>query len=120
MAKKLNEISGFPQIQVALSGWQQIITLKKTTQSIVDGDLVQSVQETTFEGVIQPLTEEQIQLKPEGQRSWKWDQVHCYSGDLNLKTNDEVKFNNIDYKIMAVDDYSLNNYVEYHAVTDYQ
>ena len=37
-----------------------------------------------------------------------------------FKKNDKVVFNNERYKVMSVKDYSLNGFVEYELVKDYQ
>ena len=46
--------------------------------------------------------------------------IHVKSGSLNLMTGDKIKFNNKRYKVMGVKDYSLNGFVEYEIVRDYQ
>lgn len=120
MIKKINQLSGMPQIGAAFSGWQTKIALVVITQTIVDGLTVDTPKTITFNGVVQPLSAKQIALKPEGQRAWAWLQIHCFSGNLNLKNNDRIKFNERFYKVMGVWDWSLDNYIEYHAVEDFQ
>lgn len=119
--KKLNQLSGMPQMGRAFAGWMKKITLQRRVQAIVD-DGFQSYVDTdfTFDGVIQPLSPKQIMLKPEGQRAWTWLQVHCFSGNLNLNTNDQIIYNGDLFKVMAELDYSLNGYIEYHLIKDYQ
>lgn len=142
----LNKISGMPQLVNAFNGWASNITLYKRTQVIIDGLVrygampsrwdepneyydtqgvkwdspIPPVTKISFRGVIQPLSPKQIALKPEGQRAWEWLQIHCLSGSLNLTTNDQIIYNGQDYKIMATNDYSLNGYIEYHLIRDYQ
>jgi hypothetical protein len=146
-AKPLNQSSGMPQMGAAFAGWAKIITIYRRNQIVIDelvgyvDDLnkwdqggienwdtptaefdqpVATVTKITFKGTIQPLSAKQISLKPEGQRSWEWLQIHCFSGPLNLDTNDIIIYNGKNFKIMGVWDYSLNNYIEYHAIRDYQ
>lgn len=118
--KPLNQLSGMPQITSAFKGWTKKISLVVVTQSIVDGFVQESLAATDFEGTIQPLIPEELKLKPEAQRSWEWLQIHCVSGNLNLKNNDRIIYNGKKYKVMAPRDYSLNGYIEYHCVEDYQ
>jgi hypothetical protein len=120
MARPLDEISNMPQMSAAFSGWMSKITLRIITQSVVDGLVEEDERSITFQGTIQPLSPQKTMLKPEGQRSWKWLQIHCLQGSLNLRTNDRIVYNNEIFKVMDILDYSLNNYVEYHAVKDYQ
>ena len=119
MALPLNQISGMPKMSSTLSGWQSIIDLYVVTQTIVDGFPVPSRVLHKFRGTIQPLSPEAIKLKSEGQRSWEWLQIHVVAGDLNLSNNDVIEYNGVEFKVMAKRDYTLNGYVEYHAVKDY-
>lgn len=107
-------------MKAAFAGWMTKITLIVIQQTVVDGFVIDTESKVTFQGTVQPLSPEQVQLKPDGQRSWQWLQIHCLAGALNLVTNDKFIYNDIRYKIMAVLDYSLNNYVEYHAVRDFE
>lgn len=115
-----NMVSGMPQMRNTLSGWEVPLTLVKITQNIVDGDAVKTEQHINFMGVFQPLRDEELQSKPEGQRSWSWYWIHAKSGTLDLKTQDKIIFQDKRYKVMAVKDYGLNGYIEYEIVLDYE
>ncbi len=119
-AKTLNALSGMPQMNTTLYGWEVPLTLEKVIQDVVEGDLVPTTQQINFNGVWQPLKDEQLQFKPQGQRSWEWIWIHAVSGTLNLETADKVIFNNKRYKIIEKKDYSLNGFVEYQLVRDYE
>lgn len=112
--------SGLPNMSNTLNGWEVPLSLKKIKQSIVDGDAVKTEETINFQGVFQPLREEQLQSKPEGQRSWAWYWIHAKAGTLNLSTQDKIIFNNVKYKVMAVKDYTLYGYIEYQIVADYE
>lgn len=114
------QISGMPQMKAAFAGWFSNITVVRIAEEITDGFVETTETEVTFKGTFQPLDPEQIQLKPDGQRSWQWVQIHCLTGSLNLETNDRILFNDTKYKVMNVYDYSLNNFIEYHLVRDYE
>lgn len=118
--KNLKALSGMPQMAMTLNGWEVPLTLVKVFQDIVEGDLVTTEQEISFVGVWQPLKDEDLQFKPEGQRSWEWIWIHAKSGTLNLQTADKVIFNNKRYKVMSVKDYSLNGFIEYQLVRDFE
>ena len=120
--KSINNMikSGMPQMASTLSGWEVPITLIKITQNVIDGDLVTSEQTINFMGVWQPLRDEALELKPEGQRSWEWVWIHARASELNLETGDKVIFKNRRYKVMQKKDYGLNAFVEYHLCRDYE
>lgn len=112
--------SGMPQMATTLDGWEVPLTLVKITQDIIDGDLSTTETQIKFMGVWQPLKDEMLELKPEGQRSWEWVWIHAKSSELNLKTADKVIFNNKRYKVMQKKDYGLNAFVEYQLCRDYE
>lgn len=112
--------NGMPNMAETLTGWEIPLTLTKVKQKVVDGLRQDEKTSYNFLGVWQPLRDEQLQFKPEGQRSWEWIWLHAKSGSLNLQTQDLIIFNNKNYKIMSVKDYSLNGYIEYELVRDYQ
>lgn len=113
-------LSGMPQITSAFGGWMQRVSLTKVAQSINDGLVENSELQITFTGTIQPLSPKELMLKPDYERAWTWLQIHCVSGRLDLNPNDIIVYNGKNYKIMAIKDYSLNSYIEYHAVADYK
>lgn len=112
--------SGMPQMNTTLIGWEVPLVIIKLTQNVIDGDLTTSEQIFKFLGVLQPLKQEALELKPEGQRSWEWIWIHCKSSELNLETADKVLFKNKRYKVMAKKDYGLNSFVEYELCRDYE
>ena len=116
----LATLTNMPQMNTTLNGWQAPLQLVRITQSTTDGDVNTTEQLITFQGVWQPLRDEVLQSKPEGQRSWSWYWIHAVAGTLNLNTADKVVFNGERYKVMEKKDYSLNGFVEYHVVRDYE
>lgn len=118
--KNLKALSGMPQMSATLSGWEVPLTLVRVFQDIDEGDKVTRTQKIDFMGCWQPLKDEDLQFKPEGQRSWQWVWIHAKSGTLNLETGDKVIFNEKRFKVMAVKDYSLNGFIEYQLVHDYE
>ena len=112
--------SGMPQMDTTLTGWEIPITLEKVTQNIVNGFAVETTQLIEFMGVWQPLRDEELQSKPENMRSWEWIWIHAKTGKSNLQTADKVIFNKKRYKVMSVKDYSLNSFIEYELVRDYE
>lgn len=112
--------SGMPQMASTLTGWEFPITIIKITQNVIEGELVTLEQEISFQGVWQPLRDEALELKPEGQRSWEWCWVHARASELNLETGDKIKFKNKRYKVIQKKDYGLNSFVEYELCRDYE
>ncbi len=113
--------SGMPQMRVAFGAWQRRISLVKRVQEVVEGLVTNIDTPFVLRGTIQPLSPKSIMLKPEGQRAWEWLQIHCLANDTSiLQPNDLILWNTLQYKVMASNDYSLNGFIEYHLVRDYQ
>lgn len=111
-----------PYIQSAFNGWQTRINLIKIAQSVDnDGLIIQSESPITFMGIIQPLKPTELQVSSSGQRRWSWYQIHTqYQLHLVLQPNDLIRYKNVNYKVMLQNDYSLDGYLEYHLIEDYQ
>ena len=121
MAKKLDAICGMPQMTTAFRGWKKDITMEQVTQSINAGGFRENTKIAfTKKGVLQPLSPEILQTKPDGQRSWTWLQLHLETNVIDFKTDDVVSISDTQYKIMQVNDFHLNNYVEYHLILDFK
>lgn len=120
--KRTNLKNGMPNMWNTLTGWEIPLKIIKITQDIVEGERVDTETSINTLGVWQPLRDEQLQLKPEGQRSWSWYWLHAKANNdiMSLQTQDLIKYNDKNYKIMSVKDYSLNGYVEFELIRDYQ
>jgi len=116
----LASLTNMPQMDTTLQGWQAPLTLVRVKQNVVDGDLVTSETTISFQGVWQPLKDEALSLKPEGQRSWEWIWIHAVASQLNLETADKVIFQGKRYKVIQKKDYSLNGFVEYQLCRDFE
>lgn len=108
-----------PNMSTTLNGWELPITLRKRTQSIVDGLLVANYENITFKGVVQPLKNEDLQFKPENLRSFEWLWIHAKATNLNLETADEVVYNDRLFRVMQVKDYSPYGFIEYQLCKAY-
>lgn len=112
--------NGMPKMATTLNNWEIPLTILVITQDIIEGELVENKKTVDFIGVWQPLKDEQLELKPEGQRQWEWIWIHAKASELNLKTADKVLFNEKKYKVVEKKDYSLNGYIEYQLIQDYK
>lgn len=122
---KLNSVNvnlgkKLPRPQLGINMWSQNARAKVITQIVdVSGNVTNKVSFFNFDGVIQPLKPEEIKVKEEAQWSWDWYWFHTLQ-DVKLTTNDRVYYKGIEYKIMAVKDYSDYGHIEYHCIKDWQ
>lgn len=115
----LNQNSGtVPDLSTALDNWYQPMTFGIITKVVSDFQVIESVVDTQFMGVWQPLTGRELMMKPEGQRAWSWWLLHSELA-LDLKVDDIVIYLTKQYRVMAKKNYSLEKFQEYHLVEDY-
>ena len=110
--------ASLPIMRGTLRGWFRAITFSVKAQSVSGGLMTETFVDTTFMGVVQPLNRKDLLLKPEGQRSWQWLQIHALPG-LVLNTDDIIKYNGENYRILGTWNWDSYGYVEYHAIKDY-
>lgn len=119
-SKKVSELaSSAPQITVAISGWSKTYTVTRIQQKLV-GDYVEEVKvDDKMFGFWQPYSDEDLQLIPEGQRNWRWFAFHVQGPHEHLRFEEIVTIKGVDYRVMAIADFSDENYVEYRLVNNY-
>ncbi len=115
----LNQKAGTaPDVSGALTDWFQPMTFTTIVKTVVGFEVVETPTDTTFQGVIQPLSSRRLELKPEGQRAWTWFTLHA-DPVLTLQVDDVVEYLGVQTRIMARKDFSLYGYVEYEIVQDW-
>lgn len=117
--RPLKALSGtLPDVSGALFDYFQEITFRVVTKTVVNFQVVETATTVVFQGLWQPFSARQTQIKPEGQRKWQWSS--CYSLiNLSLTPDDVIIYQGIQYRVMSVSDYSLHGYFQYELVQDY-
>lgn len=107
-----------PDVGEVLVGWFQPMVFTRVVKATENYQVVERAQNVYFRGVWQPFTDRKLQMKPEGQRSWKWYTVHADLA-LVLENDEVVKYLGTQYRVMGIADYALYNFREYQLVEDY-
>lgn len=107
-----------PQLSQTLDSWLQPMIFNIIAKSNVDYMLVETLDPIDFQGVWQCYTDEQLQIKPEGQRSWKWYTLHSRI-NLELDPDDIVEYQEINYRVMMKIDQNKYGFYEFHLIEDY-
>lgn len=107
-----------PDMNDALLQYFQPMVFSQIVKTVVNFKNVETPTDTLFRGVMQPFTDRQLLMKPEGQRSWIWQMLHA-EPRLALKTDDVVTYHGVQYRVMSKKDFSDYGYVELHLVQDY-
>lgn len=109
-----------PNVSGALRGWTKKRQVIIVLQTVVNHKVVEVTNPAIWIDInVQPLPQERIDKKPEGQRSWKWRSLWVKFGPL-LKTDDKLIIDGITYRIMSVSNWSEGGYQAYEAIEDYQ
>lgn len=110
--------SGLPQMGEVLPSWFQTMTFDLVTKSLADYEVKETLQTITTQGVRQPMSAQQLSIKPEGQRAWRWETLHCLP-NVQLKVDDIVIFDGVKYRVMQRWNWAEYGYLEYHICEAY-
>ena len=111
--------SDLPDVSDGVSCFMQPTTVEIIRKEQVDGYTQEEKTCVKTMAVRQPYSAEQLAIRPEGQRSWKWHTIHCLP-NLILKTDDIVNIHGIHYRIMQKTDWKDYGYIQYEVVEDYR
>lgn len=111
--------STLPNVADVLPDWFQDLRFDIITKSLVNYEVEEVIVPVATYGVRQPMSAQQIAIKPEGQRAWKWETIHCLP-DVPLRIDDVVVFGNQRYRVMQKWDWSEYGYQEVHICQAYQ
>jgi hypothetical protein len=115
----LNQNAGtLPDVSSAMHGWFKKMTFYRVTKTIIDFELVENSEAFDFLGVWQPLSARQIAYKPEGQRAWKWFQVHA-EPSLALIPDEVISYQGTQYRVKGVSNYDEYGYTKYDLIEDF-
>lgn len=108
-----------PNVSRALRGWMKNRSVVIITKNVVNHLTVEtSAPAVTIKMNIQPMPQENVNRKPEDQRSWKWWSIWIQHGPL-LKVDDKITVDDKTYRIEVVGDWTEGGYQFYEAVEDY-
>lgn len=116
----LNAQSGTtPDVSGSFLNYFQLMTFSVVTKTVgANFQVIETANAINFQGVIQPFTERQLMLKPEGERAWSWYWLHA-EPSLVLNVDDVVVHNGVQTRVASRKNYVLYGYVEYHLVQDF-
>ena len=111
--------STLPDVSDVLPDWFQTLTFQLVTKSQVDYETVESLTTIVTQGVRQPMAAQRLEIKPEGQRAWKWETIHCLP-DVKLKVDDIIIFDGVKYRVMNRWNWAEYGYLEYEICQEYE
>lgn len=118
---KLNNInSNLPNMSNTIIGWFLDITLEKAERQLVGADWqLVTVGKINTKGVVQPPSDIDLKVLPEGTWNWEWMMLHCLP-NADLEVNNFIKYDDKTYKIMAKKDFTKYGYIRYTILEAYK
>lgn len=102
-----------PNLSSAVRAWSQMLEFVIVSKSIENFETAETYTTRKVLGTKQPLKPQRIAIKPEGQRSWKWFELHL-TPQVVLNIDDLIMFGGCDqFRVMAKSDYSEYGYISY-------
>ncbi len=115
----LNAGSGtLPDVSSAFLNWFQPMIFLKIVKTILNFELVETATAIEFRGVWQPLSTHAVNYKPEGQRHWKWFQVHTDTA-IDLSPDEVITYQGNQYRIKGNMNYDEYGYIKYELIEDF-
>ena len=107
-----------PRMIDGLLDWFQPITMIRITKTVVNFQNVEVQVPTTFYGVKQPMRPQSLNMRPIGQRQWKWYDIFSYP-TLILVPDDIIQIDGVKFRIMDKTDWKEHGFVHYTCIEDY-
>lgn len=117
----LNNTNGaLPNMANTITSWFLDITFEVVNRDLDGADWVETVTQTiNTKGVVQPPRDKDLKIFPEGTWAWEWLMLHCLP-DVQLETNQYIKYDGTLYKVMAKKDWRKYGYVRYMILQAFQ
>ena len=108
-----------PNVADVVQSWSIPMTAHKIEEDIVDFEVVEKRKRINFKGVPpQPITPQELQLKPEGQRDWKYYTIYS---TYKFKIDDLIEIDKIRYRIKQVQAWrNIYGYWKFEMIEDYE
>lgn len=107
-----------PDVSGALKDWFQAMVFTRVVKTVVGFQAVETPTDINFQGVMQPFTDRQLLLRPEGERGWSWFTLFA-DPVLTLQIDEIVTWLGKQTRVMSRKDFGLEGYVSYNLVQDW-
>ena len=114
----LNANSGnVPNMGATITEWFQKMTFTRVVRTTVNFETVEAKSEFSAMGVIQPMSAQQVAMKPEGFTAWQWFTIYSDTS-LILMPGEYVKYLGKSYRVMGRTEWSTYGYLQYDVVQE--
>lgn len=116
--KKLSEFSPTPDLSFGFSRLMRPAKIAVVYQAQSLGWVSNNVSYTDVLMRKTPLKPQQIAIKPEGERAWRWVEIFMMADQI-FSVKDVLIVDEMQYRIMAVENWREYGYCRYEAVEDF-
>ena len=108
-----NTNRNLPNMSTTITKWFLDISFQEVIRTQNGADWEEGLgQVYNTKGVVQPPRDEDLKIYPMGCWSWQWLMIHCLP-DVQLTTNQYIKYDGTTYKVMSKKDFSKYGYCRY-------
>lgn len=118
-SRTLDQIAAtVPNMSETVSEWFQNVIFDLIKKITVNFEVQELHTQIIFQGIVENISPQQLEMKPEGQRKWQWISVWA-TPELILQPDDIFRYRDKNYRVMSKNDWSAYGYVQYEAMEDY-
>ena len=114
----MNTNPQLPNMSETIKSWFLNLTFEIVERVQVGADFKidwEAKQEISVRGVVQPPSDKDLKILPEGSWAWEWLMLHCLP-DTQIDVNQFVRYDGTVYKVMKKKDWSKYGYVRYYLL----
>lgn len=107
-----------PNMSETIKSWFLNLTFEIVERVQVGADFKvdwATKQEISVRGVVQPPSDKDLKILPEGSWAWEWLLLHCLP-NTQIDVNQFVRYDGTVYKVMKKKDWSKYGYVRYYLL----
>lgn len=117
--RDVNDANDLPDLSMGVQMFFQSIKIEVIRKRNEGGYLKENKKCILTQGVRQTYTPKQLEMKPEGQRTWKWSKLHTLP-ECKLKLDDIVEIRGVKYRVMDMEDQGEYGFISYDLKEDYE
>lgn len=114
----MNTNPQLPNMSETIKSWFLNLTFEIVERVQVGADFKidwETKQGISVRGVVQPPSDKDLKILPEGSWAWEWLMLHCLP-DTQIDVNQFVRYDGTVYKVMKKKDWSKYGYVRYYLL----
>jgi len=116
---KIKDSLDLPDVSAAVMQFLQPVKIGIIQKQQINGLTQEIPCYVDTQATKQPFSAQQLEIKPEGQRGWRWFTLHALT-NLDLKLDDVIILGELSYRVMQKYDYAEYGYYQYEIAEGFQ